>query len=63
MYVYLNAWILKLHLDVSVCAFGLRGRFRGMDGGFLGSTKALSYDAPLTPMTNTPAYFLDKRGV
>ena len=32
-----------LHLDVSVRALCLRGRFRGLDSGFMDITKALSY--------------------
>ena len=35
--------VLILHLDVSVRAFRLCGRFRGLDSSFLGSIKAFSY--------------------
>jgi hypothetical protein len=38
MYEYLHAWMLTLYLDVSVRALRLRGRFRGLDSGFLGRT-------------------------
>jgi hypothetical protein len=42
MYVYLNAWMLVFHLDLSVRARRFHARFRGLDSGFLGSIMAFS---------------------